>query len=116
MSKERKEWRDSQKDAINLPGNMLVSAGAGSGKTAVMIARICRLLYDGKDVRNMLVSTFTKTAAVDMKRKLYEALCDSIENGKSIVDGSTLSTEQIKWLKQQLGILPSPEIYPLHSW
>ena len=70
-------FTDNQLRAVTEDGNMIVSAGAGSGKTAVMIERICSLIREGQDVRRMLVCTFTKTAATDMKRKLAAALSES---------------------------------------
>ena len=69
-------WTTSQKQAIEQRGkNLLVSAGAGSGKTSVMIARIVDLIVSFKEpISNFLVVTFTKASASDMKNKLIREL------------------------------------------
>ena len=51
-------------------GNMLVSASAGSGKTTVMIAHILQLLSEGASLDRMVICTFTRAAASDMREKL----------------------------------------------
>ncbi len=97
----KREWTPEQLEAITDRGNnLIVSAGAGSGKTAVMIERICSLLKEGHDIRRMLVCTFTKSAAADMKRKLAEEITESDD----------------KALIEQLSYLPSADISTLHSW
>ncbi len=100
-----REWTQQQLKAISLRDcNLLVSAGAGSGKTAVMIERICSLLEEGADICKMTVCTFTKTAAADMRRKLSETLAERIEK-----------TGDVR-LEKQLARLPAAEISTLHSW
>ncbi|MCH5163724.1 MAG: UvrD-helicase domain-containing protein [Clostridiales bacterium] len=65
-------WSDSQKEVIYADDDrILVSASAGSGKTTVMIERILRLVKDGVRLSNMLICTFTKASAADMRAKLY---------------------------------------------
>ncbi len=65
-------WSESQKEVIYANDDrILVSASAGSGKTTVMIERILRLIGDGVKLSNMLVCTFTKASAADMRAKLY---------------------------------------------
>ena len=60
-------WTESQKQAIYKRGtNIIVSAGAGSGKTAVLSERILQFCLNGHDIRNVLVLTFTKAAAQEM--------------------------------------------------
>lgn len=55
--------------------NMIVSASAGSGKTTIMIEKIVRLLLDGQaSLDSILVLTYTKSAASDMKAKLEKSL------------------------------------------
>lgn len=60
-------WTDEQWQAITKRGsNLLVAAAAGSGKTAVLVERIIRLISDKDkpmDVDRLLVATFTKAAA-----------------------------------------------------
>lgn len=69
------EWSTEQKDVINADDSrLLVSASAGSGKTTVMIERIARLVKDGVKLSNMLICTFTKASAADMRLKLQRKL------------------------------------------
>ncbi len=69
------EWTQKQKAAIaSRNHSILVSAAAGSGKTAVLIERILALLREGIDIEQMLVVTFTKAAAGEMRERLQKAL------------------------------------------
>ena len=54
--------------------NILVSAAAGSGKTAVLVERIIRMISKDLDVDHLLVVTFTKAAAAQMKSKITAAI------------------------------------------
>lgn len=67
------QWTPQQEQAINLHGrNLLVSAAAGSGKTAVLVERIIRMITQepGVDVDHLLVLTFTRAAAMEMKERI----------------------------------------------
>lgn len=68
------EFSPEQKKAIETDGNVIVSAGAGSGKTTVMIERIVRKLLRGARLDEMLIVTFTRAAAADIRVKLAERL------------------------------------------
>ena len=62
---------ESQLQAINESGkNIIVSAGAGSGKTMVLSKRVLKKLHDGVDVDHLLILTFTKAAASEMARRI----------------------------------------------
>ncbi len=66
---------DEQRRAVEARGeNLLLSAAAGSGKTATMVERVLRLAAEGADIDRMLVVTFTRAAAADMRQKLTRAL------------------------------------------
>lgn len=66
------EFNESQKAAIETTGtDILVSASAGSGKTAVMIERALRQIERGAKIDRMLIVTFTKAAAAEMKARLF---------------------------------------------
>lgn len=54
--------------------NLLVSAAAGSGKTAVLVERIIQMISTGLDVDHLLVVTFTKAAAAQMREKITLAI------------------------------------------
>ena len=70
------KWTEEQLRAIEARGeNILLSAAAGSGKTTVLVERVLRLIMeDGADVDRMLVVTFTRAAASDMRSKLSRQL------------------------------------------
>ena len=58
--------------------NILVSAAAGSGKTAVITERVIRLILEGADVSKLLIVTFTKAAASEMRDRIREALSEKL--------------------------------------
>ncbi|MCH5279044.1 MAG: helicase-exonuclease AddAB subunit AddA [Christensenellaceae bacterium] len=67
-------WTHEQERAITEKGNLLVSAAAGAGKTAVMTERIARIIADGAGVDELLVVTFTNAAAAEMKQRIEKRL------------------------------------------
>ncbi|MEE3420028.1 MAG: helicase-exonuclease AddAB subunit AddA [Lachnospiraceae bacterium] len=75
------EWTADQKKVIETRGrNILVSAGAGSGKTAVLVERILSRIQDPKDPVNideLLIVTFTRAAAAEMKERIEKALYEA---------------------------------------
>ncbi len=70
------QWTDEQLRAITARGgNLLLSAAAGSGKTTVLVERVLRLITEDRaDLDRMLVVTFTRAAASDMRAKLAAGL------------------------------------------
>jgi ATP-dependent helicase/nuclease subunit A len=79
--------------------NLLISASAGTGKTTVMIQRICDLITDGLlDVGNILVVTFTNLAAADMKRRLVEKLSGYSADAKIVAQLEKIDTASISTL------------------
>ena len=81
MSAEK--WTESQKDAITARGGtILVSAAAGSGKTAVLVRRVIERITDREnpaDADRLLVMTFTKAAASEMRGRIEEAVSRLLE-------------------------------------
>lgn len=77
------QWTKEQQKVIDLrERNILVSAAAGSGKTAVLVERILQLISKGEqplDVDQLLVVTFTRAAAAQMKDRLTQALLEKLE-------------------------------------
>ena len=115
MSREKGiQWNDRQRQAIGdgeyrelREHNMLVSAAAGSGKTAVLIERIKRLIIEeGVNVDEMLVVTFTRAAASEMKEKLITAIYDEIESEPS----------QIPRMREQLARMYRASICTFHAF
>ncbi|MBQ8310422.1 MAG: UvrD-helicase domain-containing protein [Clostridia bacterium] len=75
-------WTASQEAAMNLRGRtLLVSAAAGSGKTSVLTERIIRSLLDNEnpaDLSRMLIVTFTRAAAAELKSRIASALTEAL--------------------------------------
>ena len=64
-------WTNEQQLAIGHEGeNIIVSAGAGSGKTAVLSERVLRKLKSGVGIKQLLILTFTKAAAAEMRERI----------------------------------------------
>ena len=82
-----RKWTDAQKDAITAKGgSVIVSAAAGSGKTAVLVERVIRLITDsenGVDADRLLAVTYTRKAAAELRDRLKEALTKCIKNDPS---------------------------------
>jgi len=87
-------WTKEQLEAINKDGtNIIVSAGAGSGKTAVLTERVIRKLKDGIDVDRLLVLTFTNEAANEMKSRIRDAIIkNNFTEQLSLLDSSYITT------------------------
>ena len=71
-------WTEEQQKVISLRNrNILVSAAAGSGKTAVLVERILSKICDPKkpvDIDRLLIMTFTRAAAGEMKERISAAI------------------------------------------
>ena len=81
------KWTNAQQSAIEQRGtSLLVSAGAGSGKTAVMIERIAQLILKGQDVSRLLVITFTNAAAAQMRERLQARLSELSNDDARLLD------------------------------
>lgn len=99
-------WTNAQLNAIQTRGRtLLVSAGAGSGKTTVLTNRLLERIAAGESVTDFLVVTFTNASAADLREKLYEAL------GK-------LSSEhpEKSHYRKQLYLLPEADIGTIDSF
>ena len=87
-------WTNEQLDAINRDNsNIIVSAGAGSGKTAVLTERVIRKLKNGVDVDRLLVLTFTNEAANEMKSRIRDAIIkNKLDDQLGLLDSSYITT------------------------
>jgi len=99
---------DPQRDFVELKnGNVLVSASAGSGKTFTMIQKLVGLMLGGTDLKNILVVTYTNSAASEMKQRLYSTLIECLADE---------SDENKKdYISDQIDSLNNADIGTLHS-
>ena len=81
MAKNDVQWTDEQLRAISEQGeNILVAAGAGSGKTAVLVERIIqKIIKNNISIDKLLVVTFTNAAASEMRERILEALYKKLD-------------------------------------
>ena len=74
------KWTSEQWDAITKNGtNIIVSAGAGSGKTAVLTERVIEKLKSGIKINELLILTFTNAAAGEMKDRIRKKISEHPE-------------------------------------
>lgn len=103
------KWTADQQKAIEArKGTLLVSAAAGSGKTAVLVERVIQRICDAEnpcDVENLLIVTFTNAAAAQMKEKIHAAI------GKKIAENPG-----DKRLRRQQLMLPCASICTIDSF
>ena len=89
------KWTKEQLEAINKEGtNIIVSAGAGSGKTAVLTERVLRKLESGVSIRNLLILTFTNAAAAEMKERIRGTIKEHSELKEELnyIDSAYITT------------------------
>ena len=90
-------WTNEQLLAINKrDSNILVSAGAGSGKTAVLTERITSIINEGHSIMSLLVLTFTNAAAEEMRERVRKKLSESdnpkFKEALNYVDSAKITT------------------------
>ena len=87
-------WTKEQELAIDKSGcNIIVSAGAGSGKTAVLTERVIRKLKNGVDISRLLILTFTNAAALEMKERIRSAIKkEGLKDQLEKIDSSYITT------------------------
>lgn len=102
-------WTKPQQNAIEARGsNILVSAAAGSGKTAVLVERVIRLITDvtlNVDVDKLLIVTFTNAAAAEMKSRIAKALLKIIKENPNDTNAH-----------KQLSLLPNAKVSTIDSF
>ena len=108
----------AQESAIHaMNPSLLISAAAGSGKTAVLIERIYALLKDGGySLDRMLVCTFTHAAASEMRERLEGRLAEAVASEMKKKPGERLPENEIKALQRQLDLIETAQISTLHSF
>jgi ATP-dependent helicase/nuclease subunit A len=104
-----REWTKAQSQAIeSRNGTVLVSAAAGSGKTAVLVERVIQRITDANhpvDIEKLLIVTFTKAAASEMKERIAKRLSELIKE-----------QPHNQYLKRQKMYLPNAQISTMDSF
>ncbi|MBE6107245.1 MAG: hypothetical protein E7192_01215 [Erysipelotrichaceae bacterium] len=104
------KWSPNQQKAIETLGrNVVVSASAGAGKTAVLTQRLTkRVAYDHVPVTSILAMTFTEAAAAEMKSRLFTSLNTLLKDEKD--------EHQRQFLQDQLVLLGNAHVSTIHSF
>ena len=104
-----RNWTYNQQLAINARrGSLLVSAAAGSGKTAVLVERVTRMVTDSDNpvpIERLLIVTYTKAAATELKERISGTLNELIRENPDN-----------KWYRRQLIYLPRASISTVDSF
>lgn len=87
-------WTKEQQQAIFESGqNIIVSAGAGSGKTAVLTERVIQKIEQGVNINELLILTFTNAAAKEMKNRIRKELKGkNLKSQLDLIDGAFITT------------------------
>lgn len=103
-----KQWTDNQELAIKERNcNLLLAAGAGTGKTAVLVERVIQLiLKDLLNIDEFLIVTFTNAAAAEMRQRIQTALITELESKQ----------DDTSHIRKQLNALSSASISTIHSF
>ena len=88
------KWTDEQLEAIQKDkSNIIVSAGAGSGKTAVLSERVIRKVKEGVHINELLLLTFTNNAAKEMKERIRSKLKkEGLTEELKLIDSAYITT------------------------
>lgn len=100
-------FTEEQQCALDARGRVLVSAAAGSGKTAVLVEKVVRMISDENnpiDIDKLLVVTFTNAAAIEMKSRISKRITDLIKD----------NPENFNLRRQKL-LLPSASVCTIDS-
>ena len=102
-------WTAEQQQVIDLRNrNILVSAAAGSGKTAVLVARIIQMITDREhpvDIDRLLIVTFTNAAAAEMRERIGAA-----------IEKALLPEPENEHLQRQLTLIHNAQITTIDSF
>ena len=102
-------WTKEQQQVIDLrKRNILVSAAAGSGKTAVLVERIIHMITDAKnpvDIDRLLIVTFTNAAAAEMRERIGAA-----------IEKALMEKPEDEHLQRQLTLIHNAQITTIDSF
>ena len=99
----------SQLEAVQARGNVIVVAGAGTGKTSTLIERCIALMAGGKSIERILMVTFTEAAAAEMRHRLHGRLA------KAVADSAEDAVKSQGW-QEQLALLDTARISTMHGF
>ena len=102
------KFTDEQRRAIAADNNVIVSAAAGAGKTAVLTERVLRLVLEGTPIDRMLILTFTRAAAGEMKSRIALRL----EQAAAESDNA----QQRAYLRAQAQLCSAANISTMHAF
>ena len=99
-------WTEEQKAVIaHREGNLLVSAAAGSGKTAVLVEHVLSLiLEENASLSSLVLMTFTEAAAEEMKERIKKRLEEHLQKGYD------------KRILREIALLPTANISTIHAF
>ena len=104
------KWTQAQKEAINSKGSTLVTASAGTGKTAVLTEKVSSLfLQDNISIDQLLVMTFSSAAAEEMKTRIGNKLSDMTRD-------KSLSHNKRSFIFKQIRMLHTANIKTIHAF
>jgi ATP-dependent helicase/nuclease subunit A len=108
------KWTKEQLKAIEIRGkNILVSAAAGSGKTAVLVERIKQLIIrDEVPLDRMLIVTFSNAAALEMREKIVNAISKALDE----LSENSRSSRKASFLREQLNMIHRVNISTFHAF
>lgn len=101
------KWTNEQINVFDASGNVLVYASAGSGKTSVMVKKIVDDVVKGVPVKDILVVSYTKASATDMRLKIINALFD-VAKDENVKD--------VDKIREEIDNLPFAEIGTMDSF
>lgn len=101
------KWTNEQINVFDASGNVLVYASAGSGKTSVMVKKIVDDVVKGVPVKDILVVSYTKASATDMRLKIINALFDVAKDE---------NVKNVDKIREEIDNLPFAEIGTMDSF
>jgi ATP-dependent helicase/nuclease subunit A len=104
---------EEQQRAASVDQSVVLTAGAGSGKTRVLETRIARLVRRGVPIDSILAITFTRKAAEEIRSRVARTLGEAIEHGE--LDGEPLAAEERGHLVDARALLPGAALTTIHG-
>jgi len=99
---------EGQSEAVGARGNVIVVAGAGTGKTSTLVERCLDLVREGVSLDRVLMVTFTDAAAAEMRHRLRSRLQQMVEE--------TPNPPQLETYSEQLALVETARISTLHGF